>query len=81
LISRDVNEPELQRRNEKPFNRYFPELVEAMAQLLPRRCIVDGEIVIAGPKSLDFDALLPRVPPAAWSPRIRSCLTCPTSGR
>jgi ATP-dependent DNA ligase len=36
-----------------------------MRQLLPKRCTVDGEIVIAGPKGLDFDALLQRVHPAA----------------
>jgi ATP-dependent DNA ligase len=65
LIFRDGDELQLQSRNEKPLNRYFPELVEAMLRLLPKRCIVDGEIVIAGPKGLNFDALLQRVHPAA----------------
>ena len=31
---------------------------------LPARCVVDGEIVIAGPVGLDFEALLQRIHPA-----------------
>ena len=51
-------------RNEKPLDRYFPELVESLLANLPDRCVLDGEIVIAGPSGLDFDALSQRIHPA-----------------
>ncbi len=49
-----------------PFNRYFPELLPALADALPDRCVVDGEIVVAHAegKGLDFDALQQRIHPA-----------------
>jgi ATP-dependent DNA ligase len=55
----------LQSRDLKPLDRYFPDLHEALADALPPECIVDGEIVIAGPGGLDFDALQLRLHPAA----------------
>ena len=65
LVFRDGPELLLQSRDLKPLNRYFPELTEPLLSQLPQRCVVDGEIVIAGPKGLDFDALLLRIHPAA----------------
>ncbi len=65
LVFRDGNEILLQSRDEKPMNRYFPELVAPLAAALPERCVVDGEIVIVGPDGLDFEALLLRIHPAA----------------
>jgi len=65
LVFRDGPEFLLQSRDLKPLNRYFPELTEPLLSQLPQRCVVDGEIVIAGPKGLDFDALLLRIHPAA----------------
>ena len=65
LVFRDGDELLLQSRDLKPMNRYFPELVEPLMQGLPERCVVDGEIVIAGRKGLDFEALLLRIHPAA----------------
>src|SRR5271165_2846836 len=64
IVFRDGNDVELGSRNEKPLTRYFPELVEALARELPDRCVLDGEIVIVGPKGLDFDALSQRIHPA-----------------
>jgi ATP-dependent DNA ligase len=55
---------ELGSRNEKPLTRYFPEVVAAVRAQLPPRCVVDGEIVIAGEVGLDFEALLQRIHPA-----------------
>ena len=52
-------------RNERPFTRYFPELVAAVRAELPERCVVDGEIVLRQGKALDFDALQQRIHPAA----------------
>jgi ATP-dependent DNA ligase len=65
LIFRDGEEILLQSRDEKPMNRYFPELTEPLMNALPQRCVVDGEIVIAGENGLDFEALLLRIHPAA----------------
>ena len=52
-------------RNERPMTRYFPELVAAALAELPPRCVVDGELVIAGAHGLDFEALQLRLHPAA----------------
>src|SRR2546428_626528 len=65
LVFRDGAEILLQSRDEKPMNRYFPELVAPLAVTLPERCVVDGEIVIVGEGGLDFEALLLRIHPAA----------------
>jgi ATP-dependent DNA ligase len=66
LVFRDRHEISLESRNERPFNRYFPELLEPLLAGLPRRCVVDGEIVVPDPagRGLDFDALLQRIHPA-----------------
>src|SRR2546423_1020562 len=65
LIFRDRDEIEIQSRDEKPLNRYFPELVETLRAQLPARCVLDGEIVIAKDGRLDFDSLQLRLHPAA----------------
>jgi ATP-dependent DNA ligase len=66
IVFRDGDEIELASRNERPFTRYFPELLAPMLESLPARCVVDGEIVIpdAAGHGLDFDALLQRIHPA-----------------
>ena len=62
---RDGDEVKIQSRGERPLERYFPDLIEPLRANLPPRCIVDGEIVIVGPKGLDFEALQLRLHPAA----------------
>src|SRR5262252_4378555 len=47
----------VQSRDLKPLDRYFPELAPSFRDVLPARCVVDGEIVIATAHGLDFDAL------------------------
>ena len=64
IVFRDGDDVVLGSRNEKPLTRYFPELVVSLRANLPDRCVVDGEIVIAGPTGLDFDALSQRIHPA-----------------
>jgi ATP-dependent DNA ligase len=64
IIFRDGDEVEFGSRNEKPMTRYFPELVEAVKAVLPERCVLDGEIVIATDAGLDFEALQQRIHPA-----------------
>ena len=55
----------IQSRDLRPFDRYFPELREALLERLPTGSIVDGEIVVVRGKGLDFDALQQRIHPAA----------------
>jgi len=64
IVFRCDDEMELSSRNSRPLTRYFPELVESLAAALPDRCVIDGEIVIAGAGGLDFEALLQRIHPA-----------------
>ncbi|WP_405640710.1 ATP-dependent DNA ligase [Streptomyces uncialis] len=64
IVFRDGPELELGSRTGKPLTRYFPELVAALADRLPARCVVDGEIVIVRDGRLDFDALTERIHPA-----------------
>jgi ATP-dependent DNA ligase len=65
LVFRDGDELLLQSRDEKPLNRYFPELVEGLKAVLPARVVLDGELVVARNGALDFDALQLRLHPAA----------------
>jgi ATP-dependent DNA ligase len=65
LVFRDDEEILLQSRDERPMNRYFPELIEPLRAILPERCVLDGEVVIVGKAGLDFEALLLRIHPAA----------------
>ncbi len=55
----------IQSRDLKPLDRYFPELHATFLEHLPAGCVIDGEIVIATPRGLDFDALQLRLHPAA----------------
>ncbi|HLN06408.1 MAG TPA: ATP-dependent DNA ligase [Acidimicrobiales bacterium] len=75
IVFRDGPEIELGSRNERPLTRYFPELVESLLANLPERCVIDGEIVIAGPSGLDFDALLQRIHPAESRVRLLASTT------
>ena len=65
LVFRDGDEILIQSRDEKPLNRYFPELLDPIRASLPSRCVLDGEIVIVKNDELDFDALQLRLHPAA----------------
>jgi ATP-dependent DNA ligase len=72
LVFRDGDEILLQSRDEKPLNRYFPELLEPLRSTLPPRCVLDGEIVIVKNNELDFDALQLRLHPAASRVKLLS---------
>jgi ATP-dependent DNA ligase len=72
LVFRDGNDILLQSRDEKPLNRYFPELEEPLRSGLPSRCVLDGEIVIVKNNELDFDALQLRLHPAASRVKLLS---------
>jgi ATP-dependent DNA ligase len=64
IVFRKNNEVVIQSRDLRPLDRYFPELVKALAEILPKGCVVDGEIVVARGHGLDFDALQQRLHPA-----------------
>lgn len=70
IVFRDGDEVELVSRTTKPLTRYFPELVAALKERLPERCVLDGEIVIAREGRLDFDALTERIHPAGSRVRM-----------
>jgi ATP-dependent DNA ligase len=65
IVFRGDGDVFIQSRDLRPLDRYFPELHEALLAALPDGCVVDGEIVIATPRGLDFDALQLRLHPAA----------------
>jgi ATP-dependent DNA ligase len=72
LVFRDGDELLIQSRDAKPLNRYFPELLKVLLKQLPKRCVLDGEIVIAKDGALDFDALQLRLHPAASRAKLLS---------
>jgi ATP-dependent DNA ligase len=72
LVFRDGDEILIQSRDEKPLNRYFPELFDPLRRELPPRCVLDGEIVVAKESGLDFEALQLRIHPAASRVKLLS---------
>ena len=65
IAFRDEGTVYIQSRDLKPLDRYFPEVHDALVRGLPEGAVVDGEVVIATPAGLDFDALQMRLHPAA----------------
>ena len=69
IVFKDGDEVELASRNTKPLTRYFPEVVAAMREQLPDRCVLDGELFVAlpddeGAERLEFEVLQERIHPA-----------------
>jgi ATP-dependent DNA ligase len=64
IVFRDGDNLHIASRNALPLERYFPELLEPFRAALPERCVADGEIVIATPQGLAFEALQMRLHPA-----------------
>jgi len=77
LAFRDGGEVYLQSRDLRPFDRYFPELIDPLRGIgdAASRFVLDGEIVIARDGGLDFDALLLRIHPAASRVRMLAAQT------
>jgi ATP-dependent DNA ligase len=65
IVFRGTDDVYIQSRDARPLDRYFPELHDLLLKRLPKRCVIDGEIVIATTRGLDFDALQLRLHPAA----------------
>jgi len=65
LAIKNGKEVRLQGKSGKPLDRYFPEIVQAIASVKCARFIIDGEIIIRINGALSFDALQMRLHPAA----------------
>lgn len=65
IVFREGDHLHLCSRNGQPLERYFPEVVAGLKKALPPEIVVDGEIILPGPKGLDFEALSQRIHPAA----------------
>jgi ATP-dependent DNA ligase len=69
IVYFDGENVEIGSRGSKMLTRYFPELTDAFARLLPAPCVLDGEIVVRtgepGHERLDWEALSQRIHPAA----------------
>ena len=72
IVFRDGDEVEIGSRNERPMTRYFPELVEAIKENLPERCVIDGEIIVVVGDRLEFEVLQQRIHPAASRVKLLS---------
>ncbi|GAA4406484.1 ATP-dependent DNA ligase [Tsukamurella soli] len=68
LVFRDGDEVYIGSRSGKELGRYFPEVVSAVREELPERCVLDGEIAVPvfreGRRRLDWESLSQRIHPA-----------------
>ena len=65
IVFRSETDLYIQSRDLRPFDRYFPELHDALMEQLSPGSVLDGEIVIISAHGLEFDALQLRLHPAA----------------
>ena len=61
---RDGDELVLRSREDRPLERYFPELVALLSAPARDGWVLDGEILVVRPTGLAFDELLQRIHPA-----------------
>jgi ATP-dependent DNA ligase len=64
IVFKDGDNIQIMSRDGRDLVRYFPEIPPLLVDALPKRCVVDGEIIITGEDGLEFDALLLRIHPA-----------------
>jgi ATP-dependent DNA ligase len=65
IVFRDGDDVQLQSRNGKPMNRYFPDIVEQVLELPNERLVLDGEMMVVVDGVQEFDLLSQRIHPAA----------------
>jgi hypothetical protein len=70
LAFRDGETVELRSKSGQPLGRYFPDVAVAIAAVVARQFVLDGEIIIPVGRRLSFEALQLRPHPAAS--RVRS---------
>jgi ATP-dependent DNA ligase len=64
IVFRDGDDVQLQSRNGKPMNRYFPEVVPQVQGLPGERLVLDGELIVVVDGIQEFDLLGQRIHPA-----------------
>ena len=64
IVFRDGDTVTLTSPNSRPFNRYFPDLLQPLLAHLPQRSVIDGEIVMPTSRGLNSLALQMRLHPA-----------------
>ena len=64
MATRDGGRIELISRHGRPLERYFPELVDALARVRLKRWTLDGEVLVEVDRQFDFGALMARLHPA-----------------
>jgi ATP-dependent DNA ligase len=65
IAFRDGEQIHLQSKAGQPLARYFPDIVDAIAQLPAHQVVLDGELVVPVSGTLSFDELQLRLHPAA----------------
>jgi ATP-dependent DNA ligase len=65
IVFRDGDDVQLQSRNGRPMNRYFPDVVEQVLALPHERLVLDGEMIVVVDDVQEFDLLSQRIHPAA----------------
>jgi ATP-dependent DNA ligase len=65
VVFKEGDEVQLQSRNGRPMNRYFPDVVEQVRGLSSDAVVLDGEIVVVVDGVQEFDLLSQRIHPAA----------------
>jgi ATP-dependent DNA ligase len=73
LAFRDGGRVELRSKAGQSLGRYFPDVVEVLLGLAPKRFVLDGELAIPVGGSLSFDELLLRIHPA--ESRVRTLVS------
>ncbi len=64
-VSATFEDVQIMSKASQPLARYFPEITEALLDLKAKQFVLDGEIIVTEKRTLDFDALLQRIHPAA----------------
>src|SRR3954467_3741131 len=64
IVFRDGDDVQLQSRNGKPMNRYFPEVIPQVLSLPGERLVLEGELIVVVDGIQEFDLLGQRIHPA-----------------
>src|SRR5437763_7956409 len=64
IVFRDGDDVQLQSRNGRPMNRYFPEVIPQVLSLPGDRLVLDGELIVVVDGVQEFDLLGQRIHPA-----------------
>jgi ATP-dependent DNA ligase len=75
LVFRDGDEVQLQSRNGRPMNRYFPEVPPDVLTLAGERLVLDGELILVVDGVQEFDLLGQRIHPAESRVRMLAEMT------